>query len=93
MFAEEPPAKRQKTAPSGEAPMPRSRMLRQTLFAVMFLVRMSVRIASLTKIRRMVSSIAPLSCAKTSTTDFFNWLNQLSSLMCPHIYNSSQSSH
>jgi len=40
MFAEEPPAKRQKTAPSGEAPMPRSRMLRQTLFAVMFLVRM-----------------------------------------------------
>ena len=40
MIAEEPPAKRQKTAPSGEAPMPRSRMLRQTLFAVMFLVRM-----------------------------------------------------
>jgi len=29
-------------------------MLRQTLFAVMFLVRMSVRIASLTKIRRMI---------------------------------------
>jgi hypothetical protein len=40
MFAEPPPAKRQKTAPSGEAPMPRSRMLRQTLFVVMFLVRM-----------------------------------------------------
>jgi hypothetical protein len=42
MFAEPPPAKRQKTAPppGGAAAMPGSRMLRQTLFVVMFLVRM-----------------------------------------------------
>ncbi|CAN6356461.1 unnamed protein product [Urochloa humidicola] len=56
MFAEPPPAKRQKTAPpaSGQAAMPGSRMLRQTLFVVMFLVRMSVRISNLTKIRSMI---------------------------------------
>ncbi|KAG2621817.1 hypothetical protein PVAP13_3NG307200 [Panicum virgatum] len=76
MFAEPPPAKRQKTAPSGEAPMPRSRMLRQTLFVVMFLVRMSVRIASFTKIRRLLSSIAPFPVQKpvplTSLTSLIN---------------------
>ncbi|CAN6329379.1 unnamed protein product [Urochloa humidicola] len=56
MFAEPPPAKRQKTAPlaSSQAAMPGSRMLRQTLFVVMFLVRMSVRISNLTKIRSMI---------------------------------------